>query len=214
MQVNPARGGAALDQFVDRLRSADPEAQNHDVAGQPLLDLPHPPILPATLDYEVIGRAHKDEEHHDPDRGDDHRLDHPRPIADRGDIAEPGGGDRDHGEIDHVEETDMPIDRIAQSVAIEPVDQHHRKDQRQRRAEPQGDIGPDRNLDLPAQRLERAAHHRRYFLGRYLAGSSGTRFLRTSKWSWGSLARPVWPTSPIRSPALTVSPSLTVNWDR
>src|SRR5690606_11844577 len=77
-----------------------------------------------------------------------------RAVADRGDIAEAGGGDRDHREIDHVEETDMAIMVIDQPGAVEPVDHHHDEDQADRCSKMYAQIGPDRHLDRPAQRLE------------------------------------------------------------
>ena len=145
--------GAALDQFVDRLRSGNAEAQHHDMLRQLLLDAGHAPFLPAALDDEIVGGAHEDEEDGEADRRHDDRLDQPRPVRNRRDIAEPGSGDRDHGEIDHVEETALAVEIVDQPFAVPPVDHDHDKDEKQRQAEADAEIAPDRDLHRTAQRL-------------------------------------------------------------
>ena len=67
--------------------------------------------------------------HREPDRGDDDRLHQPRAVADRRDVAEAGGGDRDHREIDHIEEADLAVEVVDQPAAVPPVDQSRRHDQ-------------------------------------------------------------------------------------
>jgi hypothetical protein len=123
--------GSARDQFGDRLGTRYAKAQHHDVTRQGILDLRHAPPLPAALDDEVVGRAHEDEDHRQADRRDDHRFDQSCPIADRRNVAEPGRGDGNHGEIDHVEETDVPVVVVGQPFAVDPVDQHHQRQQRE-----------------------------------------------------------------------------------
>ena len=148
-----ARIGAALDQFVDRLRSGNAEAQHHDMLRQLLLDAGHAPFLPAALDDEIVGGAHEDEEDGEADRRHDDRLDQPRPVRNRRDIAEAGGGDRDHGEIDHVEEADLAVEIVDQPFAVPPVDHDHDGDEEQGQAQPDAEIAPDGQLHGAAQRL-------------------------------------------------------------
>ena len=152
------RVGSAIDQFRNRFRAGDTVAQHHDVVRELLLDTSHAPFLPAAFHDEIVSRPNEDEEHREPDRRDDHRLDQARPIADRGDIAKARGGDRDHGEIDHVEKADFAVEIVDQSLAVPPVDHHHDEDQEQRQPEPDAQVAPDRNLyRSPQRRMARAA---------------------------------------------------------
>src|SRR3546814_49294 len=126
---------------------------------QCFLDAGHAPFLPTSLDDETIGRADENEEHCDPHRGDDDRLDQSRLVGYRGDVTKAGGSDRNHREIDHVEEARMAVVMVDQAIAVEPVDQHHQKYQRRRQPKADAQITPHRDLDRAAPPPEaRAAH--------------------------------------------------------
>src|SRR5690606_11453072 len=136
-----------------------------DMVGELLLDAGHAPFLPTALEDDSIGRADEDEEDQDADRGDDHGFDQSRLAAHRHDVAVSGRRDRDHRKIDDVEETDVPVDLVDQPIAVEPVDQHHDRDEQQGRAEPQAHVAPSWNADQAAQGSEPAGADR---LGRTL----------------------------------------------
>ena len=148
-----ARIGSALDQLAHRLRARNAEADHHHMVGQPLLDALHAELLPASANDEVVGRAHEDEQDREPDRGDYHRLDQPCAIGYRSDVAEPRGGDRDHREIDHVEQADLPVVAIDQPFAVGPVYRHHHRDESEGQADADEDVAPYRQLELAAERV-------------------------------------------------------------
>src|SRR5690606_12039009 len=100
---------AACDQLVDRLRTRDAVAEHHDMVRQLLLDAGHAPLLPTALYDEIVRRPDENEQDEDSHRRDDHGFEQPRPVAHRHDIAVSGGRDRDHREVDHVEEADVPV---------------------------------------------------------------------------------------------------------
>ena len=118
------------------------------------LDAGHAEFLPATLDEEVVGSAHEDEQDGEADRRHDHRLDQSRTVRNRRDVAEAGGGDRDHGEIDHVEEAHLAVEIVDQAFSIPPVDHHDKEDQQQGKAEPDSEIAPNGDLGGPPQWLK------------------------------------------------------------
>ena len=126
------------------------------MVGQFFLDAGHAPFLPAAFDDEIVGRAHEDEEDREPDRGDDQRLDQARAVGDGCDVAKAGRRDRDHSEVNDVEEAHLAIDRIYEAAAVKPVDHHHDEDEQQRKPEPDSEIAPYRNTNRAAQRLELA----------------------------------------------------------
>src|SRR3546814_1950810 len=108
------------------------------------LDAGHTPFFPYLLDRELIGGADEDEEHHDADRGDDHRLDQPRSVGYRGDVAKARRRDRDHREIDDIEKADLAVVAVPQPRAVDPVDEHDDRDQEEGDAEARDEVGPDR----------------------------------------------------------------------
>src|SRR3546814_8873865 len=79
---------AARDQFPDRFAAADAEAEDDDMVGELCLDTSHAPFFPCAFEGELIGGADEDEEDGDADRRHDHRLDQPRAVGHRRDVAE------------------------------------------------------------------------------------------------------------------------------
>src|SRR3546814_10837834 len=118
------------------------------------LDAGHTPFFPYLRYRELIGGADEDEEHHDADRGDDHRLDQPRSVGYRGDVAKARRRDRDHREIDDIEKADLAVVAVPQPRAVDPVDEHDDRDQEEGDAEARDEVGPDRPFAHAAQRLE------------------------------------------------------------
>src|SRR3546814_3694389 len=84
------------------------------MVGELCLDAGHTPFFPYLPDRELIGGADEDEEHRDADRGDDHRLDQPRAVGHRSDVAESGRRHRYHREIYDVEKAELSVVAVLQ----------------------------------------------------------------------------------------------------
>src|SRR3546814_9500213 len=138
------------------------------MVGELWLDTSHAPFCPCAFEGELIGGADEDEEDGDADRRHDHRLDQPRAVGHRRDVAEASGRHGDHREIDDVEETDMAVIAVLKPGPVAPVDEYDAADQQEGDAQPRGPIGPYR----PAGDRERDARWKRGY-GREDHGARG-----------------------------------------
>src|SRR3546814_21115580 len=116
------------------------------MVGELCLDAGHTPFFPYLLDRELIGGADEDEEHHDADRGDDHRLDQPRSVGYRGDGATARRRDRAHREIDAIDTADLAVEAVPPHRAVDPVAVHHHRHQETGARTTRERWGPNRHI--------------------------------------------------------------------
>ena len=103
-------------------------ADDDDVILQTALKLAHTKILDQTLQDQLIRRPDEDEPDEQANRRHQDRIDQPRLLRNRHDVAVANSGNADHGEVHDVRERDRPIHLIAQPVAIEPEHRDHDKE--------------------------------------------------------------------------------------
>src|SRR3546814_16332187 len=77
-------------------------------------------------------------------RSHDHRLDQPRAVGHRRDVAEASGRHADHRELDDVEETDMAAIAVLKPGTVDPVDEYDEADQQEGDAQPRVQSGHNR----------------------------------------------------------------------
>ena len=187
-----ARVGAARQQFVHRLLAAGAETGDDDMIVQIGLNACHAPPVEDVAEEEIIGGAEEEQHHEDADRRDDERVEHPRRIAHRHDIAVADRGDGDRGEIEHVDEADLVVIIVLETIAPEPVERQHDRDQAKDQHHPPREVRPDRQRRSPPQEAGHGRCRRRrrdlHGVGNWVMGLIGTRSLRSSKCSFGLLA--------------------------
>lgn len=110
-----------LDELVDGFGATGAVPGDDDVTMEMTLDDGHAPLVPNIFEQEVIRRPQKDDSYKEPDRCDDERVEHARLGGHGHDVAIADGSDRDHREVEHIEEADRAVDVVAQPITVEPV---------------------------------------------------------------------------------------------
>ncbi|HSE58393.1 MAG TPA: hypothetical protein VLA99_06805 [Nitrospiraceae bacterium] len=117
-----------------------PFANNSFTAAEPRLQHGHAIALHVLPDDQLIGGPQEQQPHHDADRRDHQRVDQPGARRHGDDVPIADGRDRDHAEVDDVDERDLAVDLVAQGVAIRPQEDKDRAKQQDqdRHADEQG----------------------------------------------------------------------------
>jgi len=119
---------ASQGQLRGRIATAVAVAADDHMPGHLLLHPRHPPPLDPALQHQLVSGADEQQPHEQAHRRDERRIDQPRPVGHRHDVAIADGGDADRGEIDHVDEADAPVDLVTQPGAIPPQHGNQQRD--------------------------------------------------------------------------------------
>jgi hypothetical protein len=107
-----------------------------------LLDESHQPPVPGPFDDEGVGRSRQEQQEEHSDRSNDQRVEQPRSVGDRHDVAVAGRCRADHREIDDVAEADVSVDIVAQAVPLDPVEGDDEHDHSDHDRHPHGELLP------------------------------------------------------------------------